>query len=174
MLNRSYTSRRELDEYSFSPIVAVAVPLVLLLLQAFLPKIFPRLLIIDLPLIAVIFFGVSRRSPIAGALTGATIGLLQDALSSGYLGVNGMAKSVIGFAAASIGVQVDVENLATRALMNFVLCLIQSVLLFAINRYLEGLSEVRFLWLHELIRAAINTAVAIPLFALLDRFKVRD
>jgi rod shape-determining protein MreD len=171
MLNRSYTSRRELEEYSFSPIVAIGVPLVLLLLQAFLPKVFPRLMILDLPLIAVIFFAVSRRSPIAGACTGAAIGLLQDALSSQYLGVNGIAKSVIGFAAASIGVQVDVESLTTRLLMNFVFCLLESVLLFVIERYLEGMKTFHFLWLHELIRAVVNTAVALPIFLLLDRFK---
>jgi rod shape-determining protein MreD len=170
----SYTSRRELEEYSFSPIVTVVVPLVLVLLQAFLPKMLPRLLIMDLPLIAVIFFAVSRRSPIAGAFTGAAIGLLQDAISNQYLGVNGIAKSVIGYAAASIGVQIDVENLTTRILMNFVFCLLQSGLLFFITRYLEGMSSFHFLWVHELTRAAVNTALAMPLFLLLDRFKRQE
>jgi rod shape-determining protein MreD len=174
MATRSYTSRRELEEYTFSPIVTIGVPFIFLLLQMFLPKIFPRLLILDLPLIAVIFFAVSRRSPIAGAVTGTLIGLLQDALSQQYIGVNGMAKSVIGFAAASIGIQVDVENIVTRLVMNFVLCLIQSVLLFLIDRFLEGFSNVHLLWLHELVKAAVNTAVAIPIFLLLDNFKRRD
>jgi rod shape-determining protein MreD len=174
MATRSYTSRRELEEYTFSPIVTIGVPLIFLLLQMFLPKMFHRLLILDLPLIAVIFFAVSRRSPIAGALTGTVIGLLQDALSQQYIGVNGMAKSVIGFAAASIGIQVDVENIITRVVMNFVLCLLQSVLLFLIDHFLEGMRNVHLLWLHELVKAAVNTAVAIPIFLLLDNFKRRD
>ena len=174
MATRSYTSRRELEEYTFSPIVAVGVPLVFILLQIYLPKVFPRLLILDLPLIAVIFFAVSRRSPIAGALTGCLIGLLQDALSLQYIGVNGMAKSVIGFAAASIGIQVDVENFVTRVVMNFVLCFLQSILLFLIDRYLEGLTNFHFSFVHEVVKAAVNTGVAIPLFLLLDNFKQRD
>jgi len=174
MATRSYTSRRELEEYSFSPVIAIAAPLLLLVLQAFVPKMFPRTLILDLPLIAVIFFAVSRRSPIAGAFTGAIIGLLQDALTGQSLGVNGIAKTVIGYAAASIGVQVDVENLTTRVLMNFVFGLLQSGLLYLIARFLEGQKDIHLQPLHELIRATINTAVAIPLFLLLDHFKQRD
>ena len=42
MPTHSYTSRRELEEYHFSPVVAIAVPLLLLVLQALLPKVFPR------------------------------------------------------------------------------------------------------------------------------------
>ena len=73
-----------------------------------------------------IFFAVARRSPIYGAMTGAAIGLLQDALTGQPIGINGMAKSIIGYAASSIGVQVDVENLTTRVLMNFGFSLLQS------------------------------------------------
>src|SRR5277367_3994329 len=109
MATRSYTSRRELEQHSFSPAVAVLVPLGAILLQALLPKPFPRLAILDLPLIVTVFFAVSRRNPVAGTLTGGAIGLLQDALTAQPIGVNGMAKSVIGYIAASIGVQIDVE-----------------------------------------------------------------
>ncbi len=174
MPDHSYTSRRELEEYHFSPVVSVAAPLVLLFLQAFLPKVFPRLLILDLPLIAVIFFSVSRRNPVAGTVTGAIIGLLQDLLSGALLGVFGIAKSIIGYLASSIGVRVDVEALPTRALMNLGFSLLQSALLFLIHRYLLGDRTFQLLLLHGLLRAAVNTAVAIPIFLLLDRFKRRD
>ena len=174
MPDRSYTSRKELEEYHFSPFIALLAPLVLLFLQAFLPKVFPRLLILDLPLIAVIFFAVARRSPIAGSITGAAIGLLQDLLTHQPIGVNGMAKTLIGYAASSIGVQVDVENLLTRILLNFAFTLAQSGLLFLIDRQLLGVHDLHLLWAHELIRAGLNTAVAIPIFLFLDRFKLRD
>jgi rod shape-determining protein MreD len=174
MPDRSYTSRKELEEYHFSLPVTLLAPLVLIFLQAYLPKVFPRLLILDLPLIAVIFFAVARRSPIAGSITGALIGLLQDLLTHQPIGVNGMAKTLIGYAASSIGVQVDVENLVTRILLNFIFTLLQSGLLFVIDRQLLGVHDVHLLWVHELIRAGLNTAVAIPIFLFLDRFKLRD
>jgi rod shape-determining protein MreD len=174
MPDHSYTSRRELEEYRFSPAVALGVPLLFILLQAYVPKIFHRFLILDLPLLAVIFFAVARRNPIVGALTGAAIGLLQDALTGQPIGINGMAKSVIGYIASSIGVQVDVENPITRVLMVFGFSILQSAMLFAIDRVLLGNGEVRLLWVHEVIRAALNTAVAIPLLLFLDRFKLRN
>jgi rod shape-determining protein MreD len=122
----------------------------------------------------VIFFAVARRSPIAGALTGALIGLLQDALTGQPIGVSGIAKSVIGYIASSIGVQVDVENLITRVLMIFGFSMLQSLMVFAIDRVMLGNAEVHVLWVHEVIRAALNTAVAVPLFLFLDRFKLRE
>ena len=171
MAEHSYTSRRELDQYRFHPAVTLLAPLACVLLQVELPKLWPYFAILDLPLIAVIFFAVARRSPIAGTFTGAAIGLLQDALSNQPIGVNGMAKCVIGYAAASIGVKVDVENIGTRALMNFGFSLLQSVLLFLIQRRLLGLPDAHLLWVHELIRAAVDMAISLPVFLLLDRGK---
>jgi rod shape-determining protein MreD len=174
MSTHSYTSRRELEQHSFPPAVAILVPLLAVLLQALLPRPFPRLSILELPLIATVFFAVSRRNPVAGTLTGAAIGLLQDALTSQPIGVNGMAKSVIGYIAASIGIQVDVENLTTRLLINFGFSILNSLLLFLINRRLLGSPEFHILWVHELIRAAINAIVALPIFYLLDNTKRRE
>jgi len=174
MATHSYTSRTEFEQYRFSPLITVAVPLALLLTQAYLPRILPRLIILDLPLLAVIFFAVGRRNPIAGAITGAVIGLFQDALAGQPIGINGMAKTIIGYAASSIGLQVDVENITTRVLMNFTFSMMQSGMLFLIERYLLGIRDYHLLWLHELLRAGLNTAVAIPLFMLLDRTKRRD
>jgi rod shape-determining protein MreD len=170
----SYTSRRELEEYRFSPVVTIAVPLLFILLQAYVPVKFHVLSILDLPLVAVIFFAVARRNPIYGALTGACIGLVQDALTGQPIGINGMAKSVIGYIASSIGVQVDVENFLTRLLMNFGFSLLQSGMLFVIERFMLGERDLHLLWVHELVRAGLNTAVAVPVFLFLDRFKLRD
>jgi rod shape-determining protein MreD len=167
----SYTSRRELEEHSFHPAVTLLVPVAAIVLQALLPRPFPRFAIFDLPLLITIFFAVSRRSPIAGALTGAAIGLLQDALTAQPIGINGIAKTIIGYAAASIGLQIDVENITTRVLINFGFSLLNSLLLFLINRRLIGLSDFHLSWTHELIRAVANTLLAIPVFLFLDRAK---
>jgi len=170
MANRSYTSRRELDEHTFHPAVAVLVPVGFIILQALLPRPFPKLAILDLPLIATIFFAVGRRSPIAGTLTGAAIGLLQDALTNQYIGINGITKALIGYTAASIGFKVDVESITTRILMIFAFCLAQSGLLYLIQGNLLG-QNIQMLWLHELLRAVVNTLIAVPIFYLLDRTK---
>jgi rod shape-determining protein MreD len=139
MVTRSYMSRREVEQQSFSSrgrLRAVGA----ILLQVLLPRLLPALAILDLPLVVTLFFAISRRSPIAGTITGATIGLLQDVLTSQPIGVNGMAKSVIGYAAASLGSRIDVENTGTRALLTFGFSLLQSVLLYLIERRLLGIA----------------------------------
>jgi len=171
MPSLSYTSRRELEEHSFTPAVTLLVPVAAIVLQVLLSQLYWRFSYLDLPLIVAIFFAVSRRSPAAGTLTGAAIGLVQDALTGRPIGVNGMAKSVIGYIAASIGVQVDVDNLTTRVVMNFGFSLLNSLILFLINRRLLGQAEAHLQWLQELIRAVANTVVALPIFLLLDYTK---
>ena len=174
MVTRSYMSRREVEQQSFGLTVALLVPLGAILLQVLLPKAMPRLAILDLPLIVTLFFAISRRNPIAGTITGGTIGLLQDVLTSQPIGVNGMAKSLIGYAAASLGSRIDVENTGTRAVLTFGFSLVQSVLLFLIERRLLGIRVFHVLWLHELLRAMVNTVVGVPIYLLLDRFKYQE
>src|ERR1017187_10371127 len=139
MVTRSYMSRREVEQQSFSLPVAIFVPVGAILLQVLLPRLIPALSILDLPLIVTLFFAISRRSPIAGTTTGATIGLLQDVLTIQHIGVNGMAKSVIGYAAASLGSRIDVENSSTRAILTFGFSLLHSALLYLIERRLLGI-----------------------------------
>lgn len=171
MLTSGYTTRRELEEHSFHPIATLLVPLVAILLQVLLTKTFPALFLLDLPLLVTVFFAVSRRSPIAGALTGMVIGLLEDLVSGQPIGINSLSKTLIGYIAASIGLQIDVEAITTRVVMIFLFSLLNSLFLYLIVRRLLGLEAHHFLWHRELIRATANTLVAIPLFLALDRAK---
>ncbi len=174
MAEHSYTSRQELDQYAFHPAVTLLVPVAAVLLQAVLPRLWTRLIILDLPLIVVIFFALSPRSPIAGTVTGTFIGLFQDGLTSLPLGVNGIAKAIVGYIAASLGFAVDADNLVNRVAINFVFCLMQSLLLYLIEHFLVGNADAHLRPLYELLRAVCNTVVAVPIFFMLDTFRHRD
>ncbi len=174
MPRRSFVNRHELEEHQFHPVVLLAVPLCALFLQSYLPHIWQPLSILDLPLIAVLYFSISWRNRIAGTMLGTAVGLLQDLPGNGYIGVNGMAKAIVGYTAASIGLKVDVDNVITRALMNLGFCLLQSALLFVLQRYLLGETDYAAQPVHEVIRAAINAAVAVPIFLLLDRTRINE
>lgn len=163
-------SRREFEVYSFPLAVSILVPLLALGLQAYLPLRLPRFALFDLPLIVTVFFAVARRNPIAGTLTGALIGIAQDALTHRPIGINGIAKALVGYLAASIGVRIDVENHGTRFLMNFAFALLNSAVYLLIVRRMLA-EELSWSWIHELLRAVINALIAVILFALLDRTK---
>jgi rod shape-determining protein MreD len=162
-----YNSRLDAEEHGFHPLVSVLVPLLALMLQVYLPRLFRGFALFDLPLIVTIYFSVARRNPILGTLTGEIIGLLQDALSGLPIGINGIAKSIVGFSAASVGVRIDVENSATRFLMNFGFTLLSSIIYILITRVLLG-TELAIGWTHELLRALANALLAVPLFLLMD------
>lgn len=173
MASLTSAARRELDVQRYPLIFVLLTPLLAIFLQAYLPRFIPKFDIIDLPLLVVIYFAVGWRNPIAGTVTGALVGLVQDALTNHPLGINGIAKSVVGFCAASVGVKIDVENPGSRLLMNFVFSLLSAAIyLFIMHRLLA--LDLKTSWLHEAIKAVINAIVGVFVFDLLDRFKRRE
>jgi rod shape-determining protein MreD len=59
---------------------------------------------IDLGLVVVVYVALTS-GPVAGVLTGAAAGLAQDALSSGVIGIGGLAKTLVGFLTGVVGRQ---------------------------------------------------------------------
>lgn len=159
-----------IEVFRFNPVVVVGVVLTALILQAFLPVKLHFFSAFDLPLIVTIFFAVARRSQVSGCLTGAVIGLLQDSLSDQPLGVFGIAKTIIGYAASSLGAKIDVENPGSRLLMVFGFYLLHDAIYMVIARGLVGIQQ-QWLWGHELRNAVANAVLAIIIFAVLDKFK---
>ena len=115
----------------------------------------------------------SVPDPVSGLLTGAFIGLVQDSLTHLPVGVFGISKTIVGFAASSLGVKLDVENPGSRFLMTFAFYLVHRFIYTVIDIGLVGASEPQN-WGHLLFCAVCNGVLAIPLFALLDRFKLRS
>ena len=168
----TYTSQDQIEVYRFSWPVAIFVPFLAVFLQAFLTHQFAFFSNFDLPLLIVIFFAMARRSQVAGLLTGAFIGLLQDALTSQPIGVYGIAKTVVGYGASSLGVKLDVENAGTRLLVTTGFYVVHEFIYFVIARGLVG-QNLHWSWRHELISGGANAVLGVFLFALLDRVKQR-
>lgn len=167
------STRREADTQSFPLFVYVLTPLLALGLQSFVPLFFSHFSILDLPLLVVIYFASTLRTPITATIGGALIGLAQDALTHQPLGVFGIAKACIGYVAASLGVRIDTESPATRLVLTFLFVVLNDGIDWVLIRHLLA-HPMPWGWLHELVRAAINTFIAIILFALLDRLKNRE
>jgi rod shape-determining protein MreD len=166
-------TRRDMEIHSYPMLVYALVPLAALVLQAWLPRVVGRFVWFDLPLVVTIYFALGRRSPILGTLTGAAMGIFEDGLTHHAIGVNGIAKTVAGFLAASVGVRIDVENHTIRVALNFSLSLLCSAISLFIFRILLGM-EQEWSWFSELMKATGNSVIALILFPLLDRTQTRD
>ena len=172
MATITYTSREEIEVHKFSVLATVGIPLLAIFFQVYVSSHFGFLKLFDIPLIVTIFFAVSRRNQLAGMLTGCAIGLTQDALTHLPIGIYGIAKTIIGYAASSIGVKVDVDNPGSRFLMVFFFTFLHDALYFIVRRRLLDIpSDWRTL--HEAGAALANGLLAVVLFALMDRTKKR-
>jgi rod shape-determining protein MreD len=169
----SADSRRDMEIRRYPVLVYALVPLTSLVLQAWLPRVVGRYDWFDLPLVITVYFALGRRNPIQGTIMGAVMGLFEDALSHHAIGVNGIAKTVVGFLAASVGIRIEVENNIVRLLLNFSLSVLSSAIYLFIYRVLLGMA-LEWSWLTELMRAVGNSLIAVVLFPVLDRLQLRD
>ena len=74
---------------------------------------------VDLVLVVVVYVALTSGS-VAGLLTGTVAGLIQDSLSTGLIGIGGLAKTIVGFVAVIIGTQFIVSQPLPRFLVFFV------------------------------------------------------
>lgn len=59
---------------------------------------------LDFVLIVVVYLALTE-GPATGVVAGSVAGLVQDALSSGVMGIGALAKTLVGFAAGRVGAQ---------------------------------------------------------------------
>jgi rod shape-determining protein MreD len=161
-----------IEVHKFWPGAIVAVTVAALLLQTSVPVYLPKLDILELPLLVTIYFGLSRRNPSTGLLLGMVIGLSQDALSGPTvpLGFYGIAKTVIGYLASSIGARLDTEHPAARFALIFSFFVVHQAILVLVRRVLLAQPEIWFN-AHLAIAAAVNALLGTLLFAGLDRLR---
>jgi rod shape-determining protein MreD len=162
--------RRKSASSSFRPIVFFLVPLFSVLLDIFLPRFIESARTLEFPLLITIYFSLMKRQPIAGIAIGAVIGLMQDSLSQQPLGMFGIVKTLVGYFAASVSLRFDVNN----HLLRFLLC----VFFFVFHQFLYWVMVRALLGqvpninvMDEFVRALLNSAVALPLFMLLDKLR---
>jgi len=138
-----------------------------LVIQAFLPVYIPKVAIVDLPLLITIYFGLSRRNPSTGLLLGMVVGLLQDSLSKTPLGI---AKTLIGFVASSIGGKLDTEHPAARFALTVVFFALHQGIIVLVQRLLLAHAEPWFT-IRLAIAALVNAFVGVFLYFILDRLR---
>jgi rod shape-determining protein MreD len=81
-------------------------------------------------LVGFVVYFAWMRGPVAGTIAGFTVGLLQDLDAPGPLGLNALAKSVVGFLVAKAGFRVHRSNVGVRFAFFFVALLVHDIIYF--------------------------------------------
>ena len=121
---------------------------------------------LDLVLVVVVYVALTT-GPVSGLLAGSVAGIVQDALSSGVIGIGGLAKSIVGFATGVIGQQFIV----TAALPRFVMFLAATAAHAAVFMGLYVALELRDFsapWTAIASQALVNAAVGMIAFTIIE------
>jgi len=173
-MNEAFDIRGEshIEVHKFRAGAIIIATLLALVIQASFPIHFAKAAELDFPLLVTIYFGLSRRNPSTGLLLGMVIGLFQDSLSGPTvpLGLYGIAKTIIGYLASSIGARLDTEHPAARFALTFAFFIVHQGLIAVTRGILLGQPEPWFN-MHLIVTALVNGLVAVLLFLLLDRLR---
>jgi rod shape-determining protein MreD len=121
---------------------------------------------IDLVLVAVVYVALTT-GPVSGMLAGSIAGLIQDALSSGVIGIGGLAKSVVGFLAGAIGQQFIVTAALPRLVM-FVAATAVHLAVFMGLYAVLGLRSFPSPWTAVASQALGNAVVGLVAFSIIE------
>jgi len=164
------SARRPVAVFQMHPAILSVAMLVALLLQTLLPLRLPLARLMDFPLLITIYFALMRRNEMAGMAMGTSLGLLQDALSHGYIGIFGIAQAVVGFLAAAASTRFELESLVARTVLTGVFVLVHNLCVAFLERLLlEGAHPFESLTFVAAI--LVNTALGLIIFQILDHFR---
>jgi rod shape-determining protein MreD len=91
---------------------------------------------VDLVLVVVIYAALAG-GPVTGLLAGTVGGLAQDALGGGLVGVGGLSKTLVGFAAGVIGAQFIVAQPVPRFVVFFLATFVQAACFYGLYALIE-------------------------------------
>lgn len=126
----------------------------------------PRLPL-DLGLVTVVA-GAVFYGPTVGLLSGTVIGLAQDALSGGVLGVAGLAKTLVGFTAGVLATQFIVSSVLPRFVVFAAMTWLHSVCFLGVYAMIEGAGTSRP-WRLLVVQSVLNGVVGVLATRLVER-----
>ena len=121
---------------------------------------------LDLVLVVVVYVALTS-GPVTGMLAGSIAGTIQDALSSGTVGIGGLANAIVGFAAGVIGQQFIVTAALPRFVMFAAATLVHAALFMGMYVVL-GLKDFPSPWAAVLSQALANAVVGIIAFVIVE------
>jgi rod shape-determining protein MreD len=162
-------THRSIAVFRVHPVILWVAAFAALVLQTYLPLRVPLARLVDLPLLVTVYFALLRRSRLFAICLGTTLGLLQDALSHGYIGMFGMAKALVGYLAAWASIKFDPEHTLTQFGVVAALVLIHNLFMSALEQMLPSPPPLQP-W--DLASATLlNVAIALLVFVVIDYFK---
>ncbi len=126
----------------------------------------------DLMLVLLVVF-VLDRNPVMAIIIGFSLGFLQDLGNASFLGMNALAKSLIGYGIARYASGFLPENIFFKSLLILVASLVSSIIVLNIMSTFNPLTVLVSFFRHSILSAVYSALVGVVVFLILKLFPRR-
>lgn len=121
------------------------------------------------PFLLVLVYCALKGGETHGMLAGAAAGWVQDVHFGGrVLGLSGLSKTLVGFGVGLAGSRFQLTEPGARLLVLVLAVLLDTAVLYQLAAAFD-VSTASLSWPGLALRAAINAAIGVPLFTLVER-----
>jgi rod shape-determining protein MreD len=121
----------------------------------------------DLIMVMLVVMVIDRK-PITGIIAGFLLGFLQDLGNASFLGMNALAKSVVGYGIAKYGRDYLPDNILFRGLLVFVACLINDIVTLHVATSFAPAEVIVAFFRYSLLSAAYTALLAVLVMQIID------
>jgi len=111
---------------------------------------------------------VIDRDPITGIIAGFLLGFLQDLGNASFLGMNALAKTVVGYGIAKYGRDYLPDNILFRGLLVFVACLINDIITLHVATSFDPVEVIVAFFRYSILSAAYTALLAVLVMQIID------
>jgi len=121
----------------------------------------------DLIMVLLVVLVIDRR-PITGIIVGFLLGFLQDLGNASFLGMNALAKSIVGYGIAKYGRDYLPDNILFRGLLVFVACLINDIITLNVAISFDPAEVIVAFFRYSILSAAYTALLAVLVMQIIE------
>ncbi len=111
---------------------------------------------------------VIDRNPITGIVTGFLLGFLQDLGNASFLGMNALAKTMVGYGIARYGRDYLPDSILFRGLLVFLACLVNDIITLHIVTSFNPVDVITAFFRYSILSAMYTALLAVLVMQIVD------
>ena len=121
----------------------------------------------DLMMVMLVVLVIDRK-PIVGIIAGFLLGFLQDLGNASFLGMNALAKSLVGYGIARYGRDYLPDNILFKGLLVLIACLIHDIIKLHITTSFDSADVIVAFFRYSILSAAYTALLAVLVMQIID------
>lgn len=121
----------------------------------------------DLMMVMLVVLVIDRK-PVTGIIVGFLLGFLQDLGNASFLGMNALAKSIVGYGIAKYGRDYLPDNVLFKGLLVFAACLLNDIVTLHVAASFDPGQVIVAFFRYSILSAAYTALLAVIVMQIID------